>query len=495
MQKIAILYDASQAVISTFDLDEVLARIISILKDCFHLKHIAVLLLDKNGQDLRVRSHAGWNTESLEARLCLGSGLIGAAAEQKRPIYVANVEQDQRYIGTIPSTKSELAIPLIVRDQVVGVLDCQSDTVDFFDAETIDLLILFSTQASIAIQNARLYSAEERKAAQLEAINQIARQTTAMLDIDQLLVKVCALVLHSFPVDHASILLMEDGHLVFRAHHGSMTPYFVLGQQVPSPQGSLSARALAIGSPVVENDVSKVLGYIPGFKETRSEICIPLLSFGETLGVLSLESRYADAFDSAELPSLESVADICANAIQNARYFERIRHMAYVDGLTGLYNRRYFESRIEEEIERAKRYQGSLSVVMFDIDHFKRLNDEFGHLLGDDVLRQVSQLFTQNLRKADIACRFGGEEFAVIVTETSGEDAYAVADKLRRVVSQTVFSGVPRAVTLTAGVASFPANGTTRDELVRSADEALYAGKQAGRNKVIAAGNILKQSF
>ncbi len=491
MQKIAILYDASQAVISTFDLDEVLARIISILKDYFHLKHIAVLLLDKNKRDLRVRTHLGWNAKSLETDLKVGTGLIGSAAEQKRPIYVPDVTKDERYIGTISATRSELAIPLIVRDEVVGVLDCQSEQANFFDPETIDLLILFSTQASIAIENARLYSLEERKAAQLEAINLIARQTTAVLDVNELLEKVCTLVLQSFPVDHAAILMAEDGHLVFRAHHGSLTPNFAEGHQVPQAKG-LSNEAMVTGRPVIVNDVSKVADYVPGFKETRAEVCIPLLSFGETVGVLSLESSYIDAFDPSDLPSLESVADICANAIQNARYFERIRHMAYVDGLTGLFNRRYFETRIEEEIERAKRYSGPMSVIMFDIDHFKRLNDEFGHLLGDDVLRQVSHIFGQNLRKADVACRFGGEEFAIIVTETKGEDAYSVADKLRKAVAQTVFPGVPRPITLTAGVASFPANGNTRDEIVRAADDALYAGKQSGRNKVIAASNILK---
>jgi diguanylate cyclase (GGDEF)-like protein len=166
--------------------------------------------------------------------------------------------------------------------------------------------------------------------------------------------------------------------------------------------------------------------------------------------------------------------------------------MAYVDGLTGIFNRRYFETRIAEEIERASRYQHAMSVIMFDIDHFKRLNDEFGHLLGDDVLRHVSNLFGQNIRKADVACRYGGEEFAIIVPETTGDDAFSVADKLRRVIAQTAFPGVPRPVTVTAGVASYPANGTSRDELVKAADEALYAGKQAGRNTVVTASNILK---
>src|SRR6185369_13426099 len=279
MQKIAILYDASQAVISTFDLDEVLARIISILKDYFQLKHIAVLLVDKNKKDLRVRTHLGWNAKSLETDLKVGTGLIGSAAHQKRPIYVPDVSKDERYIGTISVTRSELAIPLIVRDEVVGVLDCQSDQPNFFDAETIDLLILFSTQASIAIENARLYSLEERKASQLEAINLIARQTTAVLDVNELLEKVCTLVLQSFPVDHASILLVEDGQLVFRAHRGNLTPTFVEGQRVPESKG-LSNQALATGRPVIVNDVSKVADYVLGFKETRAEVCIPLLSFG-----------------------------------------------------------------------------------------------------------------------------------------------------------------------------------------------------------------------
>ena len=102
---------------------------------------------------------------------------------------------------------------------------------------------------------------------------------------------------------------------------------------------------------------------------------------------------------------LESVADISANAIQNAHYFEKVRQMAYVDGLTGMFNRRFFEIRIMEELERAQRYHGSMSVIMLDIDKFKKLNDEFGHLLGGEVLRQVSAIFSAQLRKADVACR------------------------------------------------------------------------------------------
>src|SRR5437868_13424932 len=116
-------------------------------------------------------------------------------------------------------------------------------------------------------------------------------------------------------------------------------------------------------------------------------MCIPLVSFGQTLGALLLDNVEPKAFRSGDVQSLESVADICATAIQNANYVERVRQLAYVDGLTGIFNRRFFEMRINEELERARRYSGTLAVIMIDIDHFKRLTDEFGHLLGDEVLR------------------------------------------------------------------------------------------------------------
>lgn len=486
MQKIAILYDASQAVLSTFDLDEVLSQILCIMRDYFHIAHVAILLMDQKTQTLHARSHAGWNKESEATHIPLGRGLIGTAAKLRRPIYAPDVASDPRYILTIPTTCSELAVPLLVRNQVVGVLDCQSDQPGFFDADTIDLLTLFSTQASIALQNAQLYSEERKRARQLEAINALSRNTTAVLDLDELLEKSCATILEAFPVDHIAILLLDNQTLVLRAHRGRLTVLIPPGGEI-APGTGLTQRAVQSGRPVIENDVSAIAGYIPGFSETRSEMCLPLVTLGETIGVLTLESATPGAFTPNDVQPLESVADICAAAIQNARYFERMRQMAYVDGLTGIFNRRYFEMRISEEIERARRYENDLSLVMVDIDHFKRLNDEFGHLLGDEVLRQVSNLFGLNLRKSDIVCRYGGEEFVVLMPQTPVDQAGSATDKLRKTVENWTFPGVARPVTISAGVAAFPADGDDRDALVEAADRALYAAKQGGRNRVVVA--------
>jgi diguanylate cyclase (GGDEF)-like protein len=412
--------------------------------------------------------------------------LTGAAAVKKQPVYAPDVSKDPRYVCAAKSTRSELAIPLMVRDEVVGVLDCQSDQIDPFDKDTIELLTLFSTQASMALQNAHLYSLERQRARQLEAINAIAQQSTAVLDLEELLSRVCCLIQQSFQVPHVSLFLREEGELVVRAHHGTLTPRTVETVRFPV-NGEPWASILATGGTYIEKDLVGAAESIKFFVDSASRLSIPLVSFGQTLGVLTLDSPKPNAFREIELSSLESVADICATSIQNAHYVERVKQLAYLDGLTGIFNRRFFELRIMEEIERARRYGTGMAVIMADIDQFKPLNDEFGHLLGDEVLRQVSSLFHQQLRKIDVVCRYGGEEFAVLLSQTNAEHAVSVAEKLRRMVETWQFPGVPRTVTISAGIAAFPHHGMTRDELIRAADNGLYAAKQAGRNRICAA--------
>ncbi len=484
MPKTALLFEASQAVLSTFDLDEVLQRILAITRDYFHLRNVAILLLDKETQRLCVRSQVGWDAGKDTLTLSCHEGLTGAAVCTKQPVYAADVNHDPRYICAAQSTRSELAIPLKVRDEVVGVLDCQSDRVNHFDQETIDLLTLFSTQASIALQNARLYSLERQRARQLEAINTIAQQSTAVMELEDLLVRTCSVIQQAFQVSHVShVPARRRGTGLARSSRQRSLHAFRRADVFP-PTRSRGRRSSPASGTVIENDLSGTPASFRLFSDSASRMSIPMISFGQTLGVLTLHSGQRNAFRQSELQSLESVADICANSIQNAYYVERVKQLAYLDGLTGIFNRRFFELRIIEEIERARRYGTGMAVIMADIDQFKRLNDEFGHLLGDEVLRQVSSLFHQQLRKIDVVCRYGGEEFAILLTQTHAPQAIVIAEKLCRLVESWHFPGVPRSITISAGVAAFPTHGTTRDEMIRAADSGLYAAKQAGRNRV-----------
>lgn len=477
LQRISILYDASQAVLSTFDLDEVLHQILTIVRDYFHLEGGSILLLDKERKVLQARLTFGKQPPGIE--IPLGEGLTGLAAKSKRPIQSHDVSKDSRYIRVVESTKSEVAIPLMVRDEVVGVLDCQSDEIDFFDTETVDLLTLFATQASIALVNAEIYSKEQKRASQLAAINEIARQATAVLKLEELLVRICRSVEHSLPEYGVAVLTVEqDGTLMHRSHGGSKKPLFETSQAL-LPRGNA-------GEEVLQQHKTRTLRNNNGqplmFEGAASELILPLVASGQPLGVLIFAADKSSAFSPEDITAFQSLADICATAIQNAYFFQQVEQLAHIDGLTGIFNRRYFEKRILEEIERASRYDLSLSVIMIDLDHFKTVNDEFGHLLGDEVLRRVSQLFQQTVRKSDVCCRYGGEEFAIILPETSGSNALIAAEKLRNLVAKYEFPGVPRPISLSAGVANFPRNGTTRDDLVRAADENLYLAKQSGRN-------------
>ena len=491
MQRIAVLYDAGQAVLSTFNLDEVLQRILGIARDYFHVENVAILLLDKEAQHLSVRSQFGWDAG--KDGICLGchEGITGASVLKKQPVYAPDVSKDSRYVCAAESTRSELAIPLMVRNEVVGVLDCQSQELDHFDKETVHLLTLFSTQASIALENARLYQLERARARQLEAINAIAQQSTAVMDVEDLLARVCSVIQQAFQVPHVSLCLREEGDLVVRAHQGTLTPCISFSGRL-SVANEPWSRLLATGGTIIEKDLTSLPDSFKLFTDCASRLSIPLISFGQTLGALTLYSSKVNAFRECELQSLESVADICASSIQNAHYVERIRQLSFLDGLTGIFNRRFFELRIMEEIERARRSGVGMAVIMADIDQFKKLNDEFGHLLGDEVLRQVSSLFHQQLRKIDVVCRYGGEEFAILLTQTNAEHALGVAEKLRRLVEGWQFPGVPRTVTLSAGVAAFPDHGTARDDLIRAADNGLYAAKQGGRNRVRLASSSRK---
>src|SRR6185369_17005469 len=241
MQKVAILYDVSQAVLSTFDLDEVLSQILMIAKDYFRVENCAILLLDPADQKLKVRKEFGGNRIAQGVAIPFGRGIIGTAAKRKLPVYAPDVSKDSRYIKNFPDTRSELAIPLVVRDEVYGVLDFQSVQLDYFDKDTIDLLTLFSTQASIALANARLYSKEQRQRAQLEAINAIADQISKTNELDDLLQKICSLIPEKFSVDHAVLVLREgepdEQRLQMRAHAGRLTPVSAGDYELPSGDG------------------------------------------------------------------------------------------------------------------------------------------------------------------------------------------------------------------------------------------------------------------
>lgn len=231
-------------------------------------------------------------------------------------------------------------------------------------------------------------------------------------------------------------------------------------------------------------------------------LCIPLVAQGEALGVLHLRTVNQESA-SHRNPSLlftdsgkrlaTALAEQIALALANLRLRETLREQSIRDPLTGLFNRRYLEESLEREIRRATRSQRSLSVLMIDLDHFKRFNDTFGHDAGDVLLRELGQLLQSNVRGSDIACRYGGEEFSLIMPDATLSTAQERAELIRKSAKSFNLKHAGQAlgaVTLSVGVAAFPENGDTPFLLTRAADQALYRAKAAGRDRVMLAESI-----
>jgi diguanylate cyclase (GGDEF)-like protein len=226
-------------------------------------------------------------------------------------------------------------------------------------------------------------------------------------------------------------------------------------------------------------------------------VCLPLTAHGETLGVLTVECPTVEIAAQAELreSTLASLGEMAAMAIAGLNLRQKLESQSIRDGLTGLFNRTFMEVALEREMSRAARQGKQVAVLMADIDHFKQFNDSFGHEAGDIVLREVAERMRLGVRVEDIVCRYGGEEFIVIMPEITTRAAMERAELMRRMVGDLAlrFHGQPlRQVTISIGVAMFPDNSDDADELLRSADHAMYAAKHKGRNRVAGADSAIR---
>lgn len=221
-------------------------------------------------------------------------------------------------------------------------------------------------------------------------------------------------------------------------------------------------------------------------------VCLPMAAHGETLGMVYVECSSAGVaamVESQAVLMLEMI-EMASMAIASLNLRSRLEHQSVCDGLTGLYNRHFMETALDRELRRAERQKTPVALLMVDVDHFKKFNDDFGHHAGDSILRQVAKIFHDTVRREDIICRYGGEEFVAILQGLSFEVALERAQHLRRVVSEArpdLSSEGLHGVTLSIGVAMYPEHADSAETLLRAADRALYEAKHQGRNRVVTA--------
>lgn len=341
-------------------------------------------------------------------------------------------------------------------------------------------------QAELQDTNGQL----EQRVRALTLLYDVARSFTSTLELHELLSRITQLVATRLGIPQFSVMLAtSDGRLEVKsawpANAGTEGQSFSFGE------GACGMAAQSRTSVYLPDLGQEGAIYVRRrAAETGSLFSVPMIHKDQVLGVLNFQRPEVNGFGQEEIDLLTAVADQAALAVQNAKLHEETVALSLTDALTGAPNRRFLFSRLEMEVARANRFGNQVSVLMIDIDHFKKLNDTAGHRTGDLVLRQVYERMAKLIRRVDTLARYGGEEFMVLLAQVPKAEATEVAEKLRRAVADANLEagiGLPTGkVTISVGVANLPVDAVELERLVDCADSALYASKRGGRDRVTA---------
>jgi diguanylate cyclase (GGDEF)-like protein len=331
-----------------------------------------------------------------------------------------------------------------------------------------------------------------RRMSETSTLYEAAGILTSQLALGDVLSTVVRLAGELFQAPAASVRLIDEAgeRLELAAHAGLGEDYCRRG---PVPLGSSAAgRAASTGEPVHVRDAGSdevfLKGELLSQEGLRSLLCLPLLVRGRCIGVLTLYHRTPRSYEPEELRFLSTFAGTVSIAVDNARLYGEQARLAITDGLTGLFNHKYFHEALVGEVNRARRYGHPVSLILVDIDRFKSYNDAWGHQAGDVLLRTLAGIFKAAARQNDLAARYGGEEFAFVLPQSDKRQATAFAKRLCRAIERRRCEGeeiLPGGrLTISLGVAAFPEDGRQAAELVSRADQALYRAKNLGRNQV-----------
>jgi diguanylate cyclase (GGDEF)-like protein len=289
-----------------------------------------------------------------------------------------------------------------------------------------------------------------------------------------------------------SVVLFEEesGEMVM-AYSKGFSPKFSKIGRWKWKGGGMTSRILDSKEPVIVADIDKdPFPHNPAIIEegVKSFMAIPLRAEGKIVGILYVNDFKPRGFDKAQVSIVSLLATQATFAIENIMLLEKTEMMAITDELTRLYNHRHFVKSLHDELKRAGRYKQNLSLLMIDVDYFKHYNDTHGHLMGNDVLREIAHILKRDIRDIDIVARYGGEEFSIILPQTNKDKAAVTAERIRAAVEGfNFYKGETQPggrVTVSMGVATFPEDGKSSVEVVGRADEALYQAKREGRNRV-----------
>ena len=489
VEQLRVINEIATALVSTLILGEVLRILAGKASKVLGFDFIEVGLLSSDLSMIRFIS-AGRDGKVTKGKRHVS--VEGTVAEEvfkrNRPLLFKDLEKVKEP-GPIQrrllrkKIRSLVLLPLTDGKRAIGTIGFFSSEKETYGRGDVDFLKQISLHVAQALRNARLYEESEERMKHMSALYEVGKSFLATTGTDEFLNEVLRIVGGTFTFDHCAVLLLdrERGELSVEAVRG-YHPSVKVGWKSPVTEG-VTGWVATTGKFLYVPDVRKEPRYRRGVKKGRSELALPLKVGGEVLGVLDVESTEVDAFSESDIGLLKLFSTQVAIAMDRADLFEKLKEQALTDGLTGLYNQRTFHHLLQKEIEKAKRREEPLTLILIDMDGLKRINDRFGHVTGNEAICHMASLIKENTRESDYVSRYGGDEFAIILPGCGLEAGRVMGEKLAGKFRTRKLRKVG-SVTGSLGLVSIVPGDISASELVSLADRAMYAAKSRGKGKI-----------
>ena len=388
---------------------------------------------------------------------------------------------------------SIIASPLIIREEIHGIMLIAHYNKQQYSQEDQSLLNVFANHASIIIDNVLLYAHAEQRMLELSVLHEVGKALSSILNLEELLEKIAVNSSELVKAERVSLMFLnEKKQVLYIKTAVGLSKEIIDTTEQPVGEGIagiVARKAQILTIPDIEQERSLQKLKNGAMYRSSSFVSLPIIIRRKVVGVLNVSEKTTGTnFTAEDAELLDTFLNQATTAIENAILYHNMEQLAVTDGLTMVYNHRYFQERLEKEVRRAERYSLSLTLMMLDVDYFKKYNDTYGHPKGDVVLKEITDILRENVRDFDVIARYGGEEFAVILPNT-GKKAQDVAERMRMAVAATDFpvnkDGKVERKTISIGVATYPTDAEDDLQLIDRADEALYIAKESGRNLVI----------
>jgi len=483
-EELHILNEIGRALSSTLEPDILFERIYSEMRRLLDVNSFFIAFYDRKTETVRFEIEVSNGERRPKRARPAGNHLVEHLVRTRQPLLIRDhFDEETKRLGFEPAQHagSICAVPLILYDRAIGVMAVHSPQERVFDEGHVELLRVLASEAGIAIENARLFAEEQKKSRQLTLLNNISRHAITTLNPEEMLAKIAAEIENGLTYDHIGIAILDYStkELVIQAEAGSRRE--AVGRRLLLGEGLVGqvARTGQLAT-VTEATSSTPRTVLSG---SVSAIALPVTYADQLLGVLYVESSEKCEFGEQEILLLRTLADLFAGALHNALTFQKAQEQAITDGLTGVKTHRYLMETLSMEWKRSTRANRPFALVLMDLDRFKFVNDFYGHLEGDVVLQRVGHILEQNCRRSDVVARYGGDEFVILMPETTVEQARQLASKLRGWVASDPLLR-DKNITASFGIAGFPVHGSTPQELIQVADSSMYLSKHQGGNSV-----------